>query len=240
MVDQPAERHTAGSSESNLDPDPNGIDAADGRQRLGMFHAVGGYTVLVDSGLPTLVFVTVYSVGGRNLGASLIAALAVAVVLAAVRLARRQPLPNVLAGLAGVGIAAFIAHRTGRAETIFLPGLLLNAGYAIAYVVSILIRWPVLGVALTFMRGEKEMTWRTNPALLRAYSLASWIWVGMFALRLAVQIPLYLAGEDELVTLGVVKLAMGWPMLFLCIWLSYKIISRVPGWNGPSRAQHPA
>jgi hypothetical protein len=234
MVDPPAGRPATDSRAS--DPDPEGIDPGQGEQRFSMLDAVGGYSVLVDSGLPTLVFVTVYSVGGRNLGVSLLAALAVAVVLAAVRLARRQPLPNVLAGLAGVGIAAFIAHRTGRAETIFLPGLLLNAGYAIAYVVSILIRWPVLGVALTFFRGETDMTWRTNPALVRAYSLASWIWVGMFGLRLAVQIPLYVAGEDALVALGVVKLAMGWPMLFLCIWLSYEIISRVPGWNGAARS----
>ena len=227
MVDDP-------DGQGDLDPDErDGAPAAElERAQSNMFDAVGGYSVLVDSGLPTLVFVTVYSVGGRNLGASIIAALVVAVVLAAVRLARRQPLPNVLAGLAGVGIAAFIANRTGRAETIFLPGLLLNAGYGIAYVVSILIRWPVIGVALTFFRGETEMAWRANPALVRAYSLASWIWVGMFAMRLAVQIPLYLAGEDALVALGVIRLAMGWPMLFLCIWLSYKIVSRVPGWNG--------
>ncbi len=214
------------------EPEPAPVPGdADGRAPS-MFDALGGYSVLVDSGLPTLVFVTVYTVGGRNLGGSIIAALAVAVVLAVVRLARRQPLPNVLAGLAGVGIAAFIAQRTGRAETIFLPGLLLNAGYLIAYLVSILIRWPVLGVALSLFRGETQMTWRHDPSLVRAYSLASWIWVGMFGLRLAVQIPLYLAGEDALVALGVVRLAMGWPVFFLCIWLSYKIISRVPGWNG--------
>ena len=232
MVDQPAEHRVTQSDTSDTDIDE--VEPDGGEQRFTMFDAVGGRKVLVDSGLPTLVFVTVYSVGGQNLRASLITALAVAVVLAVVRLVRREPLPNVLAGLAGVAIAAFIANRTGRAETIFLPGILLNAGYAIVYAVSILVRWPLLGVALAFLRGETDMTWRTDPALVRAYSLASWIWVAMFALRLAVQIPLYLTGTDALVALGVVRLAMGWPMLFLCIWLSYKIISRVPGWNAPS------
>ena len=85
----------------------------------------------------------------------------------------------VLAGFVGVALAAFIADRTGRAEDFFLPGLLLNAAYATAYLVSIAIRWPLLGVILGPMTGE-GMSWRKDPERVRLYSRASWIWVGVF------------------------------------------------------------
>ena len=51
---------------------------------------------------------------------------------------------------------------------------------------------------------------------------ASWIWVALFALRLAVQLPLYFA--DELVALGVAKTAMGFPVFALAAWLSYLVL----------------
>ena len=53
------------------------------------------------------------------------------------------------------------------------------------------------------------MEWRKDPGRVRRYSLASWIWVGLFSLRLAVQLPLYLA--DALTALGVARIAMGVP-----------------------------
>ena len=66
------------------------------------------------------------------------------------------------------------------------------------------------------------MEWRKDPALLRIYSRASWIWVAVFVVRLAVQLPLYLA--DELVALGVAKTAMGFPIFALAVWLSYLVL----------------
>ena len=116
---------------------------------------------------------------------------------------------------------AFIADRTGRAEDFFLPGLLLNAAYAAAYLVSIAIRWPLLGVILGPITGE-GMSWRSDPERVRLYSRASWIWVGVFALRLAVQLPLYLAGA--VLALGIAKTAMGLPIFLVAIWLSYLVL----------------
>ena len=137
------------------------------------------------------------------------------------RLLRRAPLQFVLAGFVGVALAAFIADRTGRAEDFFLPGLLLNAAYAAAYLVSIAIRWPLLGVILGPITGE-GMSWRSDPERVRLYSRASWIWVGVFGLRLAVQLPLYLAGA--VLALGIAKTAMGLPIFLVAIWLSYLVL----------------
>jgi hypothetical protein len=201
------------------------LGAAEESGSPGRFRAGDVITkdTILDSGLPTVVFVTAYVVTGQDLTLAIWAAVVSGAVLAVLRLARRQTLQNVLAGFLGVAVAAFFASRTGRAEDYFLPGLLINAGYAVAYVVSILVRWPLLGVLVAAVTGE-GMGWRQDPVRLRAYSLASWIWVGMFVVRLAVQLPLYLAGEDGLVALGIARVAMGWPLFFLCLYLSWVVI----------------
>ena len=179
--------------------------------------------MLVDSGLPTVVFVTVFAVAGRELQPALIAALATGGVLAVIRLVRRDSLQNVLAGFVAVAVAAWLAGRTGQAEDFFLPGLLINVVYGIAYLVSIVVRWPLLGVLVGLATGE-GMGWRRSPYLLRAYTVASWFWVGLFATRLAVQVPLYLT--ESVVALGVARVAMGWPLFLLCLWLSWLVIQR--------------
>ncbi len=154
--------------------------------------------------------------------------------MAAVRLVRRETLLYAFAGFAGVALSAFIADRTGRAEDFFLPGLLLNAAYAGAYLISIMIRRPLLGVLLAPILGEGK-TWRQDPERLRLYTRASWIWVGVFALRLAVQLPLYLA--DAVLALGIAKTAMGLPIFLVAGWLTYLILN--PPHAGDTRAPSP-
>ena len=127
------------------------------------------------------------------------------------------------AGFAGVALAAFVADRTGRAEDFFLPGLLLNAAYGGAYLISIIVRWPLLGLILGPLTGE-GLRWRDDPDRVRRYTQASWVWVGVFALRLAVQLPLYLAGA--VLALGIARTAMGLPIFLVAIWLSYLILER--------------
>jgi hypothetical protein len=186
-----------------------------------LLTALGGPRGIADSSIPSLAFVIVYTVAGNDLGLAAIVAVAVGAAIAALRLLRRESLQFALAGFAGVALAAFIADRTGRAEDFFLPGLLLNIAYGLAYAVSIAIRWPLLGVLLGPITGE-GMSWRKDPERLRAYTRASWIWVGVFSLRLAVQLPLYLAGA--VLALGIAKTAMGFPIFLIAIWLSYLVL----------------
>jgi hypothetical protein len=184
-------------------------------------HALGGRHGIADSSLPGLAFVIAYTATGQNLDAAIWTAVGLGVVLFAIRIVRRETLQYAVAGFIGVAIAAFVAKQTGRAEDFFLPGLLLNIAYATAYLVSIAIRWPLIGVIIGPLVGE-GMEWRKDPKLLRVYTRASWIWVGLFVVRLAVQLPLYLA--DELVALGVAKTAMGFPVFALAVWLSYLVL----------------
>ncbi len=202
------------------------------KDRLDLVDALGGPRGLADSGLPGLAFVLAYTVSGSDLQLAIWAAVGLAVLLTVVRLVRRETLQFAFAGLIGVGIAAFIASRTGRAEDFFLPGLLLNAAYAVAYAVSIWIRWPLLGVIIGPLTGE-GMEWRRQPERVRLYSRASWIWVAVFVVRLAVQLPLYLS--DSLVALGIAKAAMGVPIFAFAMWLTYLVL-RQSGEVGPSEA----
>jgi hypothetical protein len=187
--------------------------------------ALGGKLGITESGLPSVVFILIYTINGQVLSPALWGALATAFVLTVVRIIRRGSIQFALAGMIGVALSAFIASRTGNAANFYLPGLLLQAAYAIAYLVSIVVGWPLIGVVLGPLLGE-GFTWRDDPARKRAYSQVSWLWFGMFAVRLAVQLPLYLVGMT--VALGWVKVAMGWPLFALVLWLSYLVLRKAP------------
>jgi Protein of unknown function (DUF3159) len=158
-------------------------------------------------------------------------AVVVALGFAVARLVRRESPRNVVSGIIGVGFAAFIATRSGRAEDFFLPGLLANAGYALAYLISISVRRPLLGYIVAALRGG-DMSWREDPEAVRNYSRASWVWVALFSLRLAVQLPLYLA--EALTALGVARIAMGIPLFAVGIWLSWLILRPRPARAAPA------
>jgi len=194
------------------------------QEALLLERALGGWRGIIDSGLPTVVFVVGYLVTGSNLQTSLIAAIAAGVLIVGWRLIRRQPLQQVLAGFIGLLIAAWFASRTGKAEDVFLPGLLLNIGYGIAFLVSILIRWPLLGIAMGFLTGEGTR-WRQEPDLRRVYAAASWIWVGVFGLRVVVQVPLYLSGS--VAALGIAKVVLGWPLYLAAAYATYRVLAPV-------------
>lgn len=194
------------------------------QEALLLEKALGGWRGVIDSGLPTVVFITAYLVTGNDLGVSLICAIAAGVIVVVWRLVRRQPLQQVLAGFIGLLIAAWFSSRTGRAEDVFLPGLLLNVAYGAAFLISILVRWPLLGIAMGYLTGEGT-SWRRDVELRRVYAAASWIWVGVFTLRIAVQVPLYLAGA--VAPLGVVKIVLGWPLYLAGAYVTYRLLAPV-------------
>jgi hypothetical protein len=183
--------------------------------------AVGGPLGICESALPAAAFVATYTVTGQDTNSALVVALALGAIFAVARIVRRQTVQFALGGLGGLALSAYVVSRTGKAEDFFLPGLLANAAYALAYAVSILVRWPLLGVIVATLRGQ-GMDWRKDPAQVRAYTRASWIWVVLFSLRLAVQLPLYLAGA--VAALGVVRISMGIPLFAVGIWLSWLIL----------------
>jgi hypothetical protein len=216
-------RHDQGMSAASQ-KEGTGAGPDEPSRQLDLLEEIGGPQGIADSSIPALVFVTVYTLGGNRISLAGVCALAAGLAIGVLRLVKGESLRFALAGFAGVAVAAFIASRTGRAEDFFLPGLLLNVLYGGAYLISILVRWPLLGVILGPTIGGEGMAWRKDPQALRVYSQASWVWVGVFAARLCVQLPFYLAGS--LVALGIAKTAMGLPVFALGLWLSYLILKR--------------
>lgn len=195
-----------------------------GLDRALLDRAVGGWRGLIDSGLPALVFIVAYTLTGQRLGACVAAAVLTGLIIVVVRLIRREPLSQVASGFLGVAISAFVVTRTGRAEDFFLLGILTNAAYFVAFLVSSLVRWPILGLVGGFLSGHAT-AWRSDPRRYAAFATANWLWAGMFGLRLAVQVPLYLLAEVGL--LGGAKLVMGWPLFLLTAFLTYRILHPV-------------
>ncbi len=204
-------------------PDPELEPELERKQELNLIDEMGGPQGVADSSLPGLLFVAVYSLSGQDLQLSAIAAVVLGAAIGLVRLIRGESVRFAAAGFVGVAIAGFIATRTGRAEDFFLPGLLFNAGYAVAYAVSIAVGWPLMGVLIGPLIGD-GMKWRKDPARVRLFNRMSWVWVVLFSTRLAVQLPFYLAGS--LVALGIARTAMGLPLFALGIWLCYLLLRR--------------
>ncbi len=211
------------SSETGEESEGGEPDRPDREQTWNLLDEMGGPQGVADSSLPGLLFVIAYTVSGGDLSLSALLAVALGGGLAVVRRIRGESLRFAITGFVGVAIAAFIATRTGRAEDFFLPGLLFNAGYALAYAVSIAIGWPLIGVIVGPIIGQ-GMRWRDDPEQVSAYRRASWVWVGMFLLRLSVQLPLYLAGS--LLALGIARTAMGLPLFLLCLWVTWLVLRR--------------
>jgi uncharacterized protein DUF3159 len=186
-------------------------------------EALGGPMGMIESAVPAAAFVAAYTISGQDTDLSAIVAVAIGVVLAIVRLIRRQTLQFALSGLIGIAIAAFVVARTGRAEDFFLPGLLISIAYAAALLISIAVRWPLAGVALGAVSRE-GMGWRQDPARVKLYNRITMIFVAVFLLRLAVQLPLYFAGA--VVALGVAKVAMGLPLFAVGVWIAWLLLRK--------------
>ena len=218
---QPAER-PEGSPDA---AEPlRGLRAVTGEE-FSFVDAIGGVRGLVESTLPGLVFVVVF-VPTRELAPSLVAALAVAVAAVVARSVQRSPVTQAFSGVLGILIGVAWAWWSGRAQDFFAGGLLANVGYLLAMVVSIAVRWPAVGVVVALLRGE-DQGWRTDPERARErrrFVWATWVLAGVFALRLAVQVPLYLAGEDAVGALGTAKLAMGAPLFAVGLWITWLLV----------------
>jgi hypothetical protein len=184
---------------------------------------LGGSRGAVDASLPVLGFVAGWLLSDRSVVVAALAALAVAVLVAGWRLRTGRKPRAVLIGVLGVCASALVALYTGRAEDFFLIQIFTNAASALAWALSIALRWPLLGVVVGTALGQK-LRWRRDPALLRAYGRASWIWVGQYLVRLAVFIPMWAAGW--VTALGVARAALTWPLVAACLAVSWWVLRR--------------
>jgi hypothetical protein len=212
-------------------------DRLNGRDLLG---AVGGVRGILEALLPGLVFLVTYSVltsfAGWETESALIPSLAasvgLAVVFTGVRIATKGQPTQAIAGLIGVLASAALALWTGNARDNYVLGFFTNAAYVVALLVSLLVRWPALGLIVGFLMGE-GVSWRDDRRKYRAAQFLTLVWIGLFAARLLVQVPFYLV--DNVEALGATRLLMGVPLYALVLVFSWLVVRAVY----PSAARSP-
>jgi hypothetical protein len=192
---------------------------------------------MVESSLPVLVFVVANLIGG--LRPAIWTSLATATVVLVVRLARREKLQVAVNGFVAVLVAVIFARSTGRAKDFYLPGILLAVAYGLGFLISVVVRHPLVGYIWTLAADRKlDGTWREDRRLLRAYGVTTLMWAGMFLVKVAVQLTLYLANQDT--ALGISRLAMGYPLMLAVLALTIWYVRRVQAGAAPAPTPAPA
>ena len=183
--------------------------------------AIGGWKGVVDSSLPSAAFVLVYLFNGNVLMPAIWVAVITGVIIAVFRIFRRESTQQVLSGFLGVALSAYIATRTDSAVGFFLPTILFGSAYGLAFLISGLLRWPLIGLIVGTVLGNFT-SWRQDPELRTACVRANWLWVLMYAGKLTIQLPLYFFDLPGL--LGISKIALGYPPMILVGWLTYRMV----------------
>lgn len=202
-----------------------------------VWTAMGGWRGILESVLPSLAFVIIFTIRPEPLLLSLGISVGLAAVFTIVRLVQKSPPSAALGGLIAAVAAAALALWTGRGADNFVPGLITNAVYGSVILISALIGWSLIGLAVGFLMGEGT-TWRNDRRKRRAYFWLGIAWAALFFARLAVQLPLYLAGD--VTALGTLKLIMGLPLfapLIAVTWLVVRALHpRTPAHEGAAEA----
>ncbi|WP_232236303.1 DUF3159 domain-containing protein [Nocardia sp. BMG51109] len=182
---------------------------------------MGGPSGLTYSVVPVVAFVVGNAVLGLTGGIG--TAIGVAVVIAAIRLLRKEPVQPAVSGLLGVAVAAFVAYQTGSAKNFFLIGIWASLLLGTVFLVSILVRWPLAGVIWSLLNGHGH-AWRRDKPSLRGYDLATLALVGVFAARFVVQQWLY--DQDSTGWLAFARIAMGYPLLAVALLVVFWAVRR--------------
>lgn len=187
-----------------------------------LWAAVGGVRGLVESLLPGFLFLAVYTITS-DVAPSVLIPLAMAVVFVIVRAVMRSPVMPAVVGLIGIALSAGLALWSGRAEENFLLGFVVNGVWLAVLLVSLAVRRPLIGIITALLTGDHA--WRGDPAKRTVLTVTTWLWVGMFSLRLAVQLPLYLT--EQAAALAATKLLMGLPMYAAVLWVTWLMVRAV-------------
>ncbi|MEU6779669.1 DUF3159 domain-containing protein [Nonomuraea angiospora] len=187
-------------------------DTVEAAVRAQLAKAFGGVRGIIEAAIPTIAFTACW-VTTEELKVSLIVSVSIAVALLLVRIVQRSTPQFVINSLIGIAIGAFFASRTGDAKDYFLPGILWNAGYMVAMLLSIVTRWPVVGFLIGSVTGDPT-AWHKDPGIVKLCTRLTWLLLLPCAVRVAVQGPVYWfgGGNEAVAALGLAKIAMGWPL----------------------------
>ena len=173
----------------------------------------GGVKGLLDSSIPSTVFVVAYLFSPRN--TAIIAAVVAGLLVVALRRLRGESLQQAFSGFFGLVLAVVIVRSTGTGKAFFLPGILITAGSGVAFSLSLLLRRPAIALALSAL-DPRYAVWKEHPALRRACFVCTGVWAASFFIRAGVATTVALSvgdkGGDNLIILIAIN-AVKWPLI---------------------------
>jgi hypothetical protein len=234
-------RESVGDRDDAVEPgtpttDGASVETVESVVRNQLSKALGGRRGMIEAAVPTILF-TVTWLTTRELKVALLAGLAVAVALLVVRIVQRSSVQFVLNAIFGIGIGwlfVTMSARSGGSEddqalAYFLPGIIYNTGYSVLLAFTCLIGWPLMGFMVGSVTGDPT-AWHRDRQVVKLCSLLTWVLVAPCILRVATQAPVWLSAKSgtlevdtAVAVLGILKIAMGWPLqlaaLALMVWL---------------------
>lgn len=202
----PGEPHNEAAVASG--PPAEGGETAEALVLRRLSAQLGGLRGSLETALPVAVLGLGSAIVGHGMPA-IVAAVAVVVLEALTRLTTGSTLRFVGHGAVGLAVAVFVASLTGRAEDAFLPGLVQTGLWALALGISLLLRRPAGGYLVGAVLGDPT-GWLKQPAIVRLGDRLTLVLLAPMIVRVAIQLPLYLAGATG--WLGVSRVVLGWPL----------------------------
>ncbi len=209
--------------------------------RREMAKALGGRRGMIEAAIPTILFTVVW-IASHDLRWALGVSVSAALIALVIRVAQRSTVQFAVNALVGIGIGCLFVYLAARrnadadgntlAMAYFLPGLLYNAGYAVVLGVGNLFRWPLLGLLVGSVTGDPT-GWRQDRQLVALCQKLTWLLVLPCVLRVLVQGPIWVAGDQGWISgsvavgiLGVLKIVMGWPLQLAALSAIVWVLSR--------------
>ncbi|MEX2487467.1 MAG: DUF3159 domain-containing protein [Nitriliruptoraceae bacterium] len=169
---------------------------------------LGGLRGSFETAVPVGVLGVAFAFVGQG-ATAIVAAVGVVVIEGLLRLWSRSTLQFVRNGALALAIAILVASVTGRAEDAFLPGLIQTGLWVVVLGGSVLLQRPLGGYVVGAVLGDST-GWLHRPAVVRLGRRLTLVLLAPMIVRVAVQLPLYLA--EEAGWLGVSRIALGWPL----------------------------
>ena len=189
-----------------------------------LLGSVGGVQGLIETTLPGFLYVLTFTITRDVVIAASVVGVAV-LALTIRHFVLKRPWTQLVGSLVGVGLAIWLTLRPGgQAGDFYLKDFWINAAYGSVLLLSVIVRFPLIGLLMGFLTNQ-GLSWRKDRRKVRFFDLVTLLWVGLFATRLIVEVPLYLAGD--VVTLGFVKIVLGLPFYLTMIWISWLLLRGV-------------
>ena len=210
-----------------IDSEKYGVKKTDDGYKVdakSLIASVGGVQGFIEATIPGLVYVLTFAIW-QDLTISIVSVSIAMVALIIRHFLAKRPASALIGPIVAIALAIYLATRPeGKPGDFFLQGIVTNVAYGAGLLLSVLVRFPLIGVLVGFMT-DQGLRWRKERRKVRFFNLVTWLWVAFFASRLVVQVPMYLA--NDVVSLGFTRIVMGTPYFLLMIWISWLLLRKV-------------